>query len=413
MAHALPSLLPIASPSRKNWHPASSPDLAEFAPPRPHLQAAKEFAVPHLFDPCTVGPVELPNRVVIAPMCQYSAQDGSATDWHLQHLMNLALSRAGLVVVEATAVERLGRITHGCLGLYSDENEAALKRALDAARRVADPRTRFGIQLAHAGRKGSCQRPWEGGRPLGSGEDPWQTVAPSAVSFAEGGPPPVALDAAGLARISAAFCQAAERAVRLGFEMIELHAAHGYLMHEFLSPLSNKRSDGYGGSSEGRMRFPLEVARALRATVPRTIALGARITGTDWADGGLGVEDAIAFATALKNAGFDYVCVSGGGAVPQVKIPIGPGYQVPLAAKVRAETKLVTRAVGLIIDAQQAEDIISSQHADLVALARAILDDPRWVWHAAERLGEKLAYPPQYARAASEVWPGAKLVRPT
>lgn len=368
--------------------------------------------MPHLFDPLAVGPIELPNRIVVAPMCQYSAQDGSATDWHLQHLMRLALSRAGLVVVEATAVERLGRITHGCLGIYSDENEAALARVLAAARQVADPRTRFGIQLAHAGRKGSCQRPWEGGRPLGTSEDPWQTAAPSAIPFAEGAPAPMSLDAAGLARISAAFCRGAERAVRLGFEVIELHVAHGYLLHEFLSPLSNRRTDGYGGSREGRARFPLEIARAIRAVVPRTVALGARITGTDWAEGGLAVEDAIAFASALKAAGLDYVCVSGGGVVPQMKIPIGPGYQVPLAAKVRAEANITTRAVGMIVDPQQAEAIIASQQADFVALARAVLDDPNWVWHAAERLGGRISYPPQYGRAASEVWPGAKIARP-
>jgi 2,4-dienoyl-CoA reductase-like NADH-dependent reductase (Old Yellow Enzyme family) len=368
--------------------------------------------VPHLFSPLALGPVELPNRIVVSPMCQYSAADGSATDWHLQHLMQLAISRAGMVVVEATAVERIGRISHGCLGLYSDANEAALARVLDAARRVAAPGTRFAIQIGHAGRKASCQRPWEGGKPLSRSEDPWPTVAPSAVPFTPEGPAPQALDAQGMARVTAAFCRAAERAVRLGFEAIELHGAHGYLLHEFLSPLSNLRKDAHGGSLEGRMRFPLEVARAVRAVVPRRVALGARITGTDWADGGLTVDDAVAFATALKGAGLDYACVSGGGAVPQVKIPLGPGYQVPLAAKVKAGSGLVTRAVGLIVTPEQAEAIVASGQADCVALARAFLDDPRWVWHAAERLGAEVSIPPPYARTSRAAWPGAALVRP-
>jgi 2,4-dienoyl-CoA reductase-like NADH-dependent reductase (Old Yellow Enzyme family) len=330
--------------------------------------------VPHLFSALELGPVTLPNRIAVSPMCQYSAEDGSATDWHLQHLMQLAITGAGLVTVEATAVERIGRITHGCLGLYSDANEAALARVLAAARKVAAEGTRFGIQLAHAGRKGSCQAPWEGARPLVEGA--WQTVAPSPIAFAEGGPPPAALADAGLERVIAAFRQAAKRAARLGFEVIELHNAHGYLLHEFMSPLSNKRTDAYGGSPEKRMRFPLEVARAVRAAVPRRIALGARITGTDWAEGGLTPDDAVAHVMALKAAGFDYVCVSGGGAVPQVKIPLGPGYQVPMAAKVRAETGIATRAVGLIVEPAQAEAIVASGQADFVAMARAFLDNP-------------------------------------
>jgi 2,4-dienoyl-CoA reductase-like NADH-dependent reductase (Old Yellow Enzyme family) len=368
--------------------------------------------VSQLFSPLQLGPISLPNRVVVSPMCQYSASDGTATDWHLQHLMNLALTRAGMVVVEATGVERAGRITHGCLGLYSDANEAALARALDAARRVAAPGTAFAIQLGHAGRKASCRRPWEGGQPLGPGEDPWTVSGPSDVPFAEGGPVPVALDEKGLARVASAFCRAADRAVRLGFDAIELHMAHGYLLHSFVSPLSNRRSDGYGGSAQNRMRFPIEVTRAVRARVPRTIALGARITGTDWADGGLTPDDAATFAAELKAAGLDYVCVSGGGAVPHVKIPVGPGYQVPMAAKVKAGARIATRAVGMIVEPQQAESIVASGQADCVALARALLDDPRWVWHAADRLGAKIAYPPPYARVDRSIWPGAAILRP-
>jgi 2,4-dienoyl-CoA reductase-like NADH-dependent reductase (Old Yellow Enzyme family) len=368
--------------------------------------------VPQLFSPLDLGPVALPNRIAVSPMCQYSAEDGSATDWHLQHLMQLAMTGAGLVTVEATGVERIGRITHGCLGLYSDANEAALARVLGAARKVAPEGTRFAIQLAHAGRKASCQMPWQGGKPLAEGENPWPTVAPSAIPFSEGGPPPEALDEAGMERVAAAFRQAAERSVRLGFDAIELHSAHGYLLHSFLSPLSNKRTDAYGGTLEKRLRFSLEVARAVRAVVPRDVALGARITGTDWADGGLTADDAVVHAAALKTAGFDYACVSGGGAVPQMKIALGPGYQVPMAARVRAEAGIVTRAVGLIVEPAQAEAVVASGKADLVAMARAFLDNPRWVWHAAERLGARVAYPPQYARAAASVWPGAAMARP-
>jgi 2,4-dienoyl-CoA reductase-like NADH-dependent reductase (Old Yellow Enzyme family) len=368
--------------------------------------------VPHLFDPLSLGPVTLPNRIAVSPMCQYSAADGSATDWHLQHLMGLALTRAGMIVVEATGVERSGRITHGCLGLYSDANEAALARALDAARRVAAPGTCFAIQIGHAGRKASCRRPWEGGQPLAPGEDSWTTSAPSAVPFTEGGPPPVELDEKGLARVSAAFCQAADRAVRLGFEAIEMHMAHGYLLHSFVSPLSNQRRDGYGGTLQNRMRFPIEVTRAVRARVPRTIALGARITGTDWADGGLTADDATTLAAELKAAGLDFVCVSGGGAIPQVKVPVAPGYQVPMAAKVKAGARITTRAVGMILEPEQADSIVSSGQADFIALARALLDDPRWVWHAADRLGAKISYPSPYARVDRSIWPGAAIVHP-
>jgi NADPH2 dehydrogenase len=232
------------------------------------------------------------------------------------------------------------------------------------------------------------------------------------VPFADGGPVPVALDEPGLARVRDAFVQAARRASRLGFDAIELHAAHGYLLHEFISPLSNMRKDRYGGSPENRMRFPLEVAAAVRDVTPRTIALGARITGTDWADGGLTAADAVLVARALKAAGYDYVCVSGGGAVPQMKIALGPGYQVPMAARVRSEAGIVTRAVGLIVEPAQAESIVASGQADCVALARAFLDDPRWVWHAAERLGAAVPYPPQYARVSPAVWPGAAMARP-
>jgi 2,4-dienoyl-CoA reductase-like NADH-dependent reductase (Old Yellow Enzyme family) len=366
--------------------------------------------VPNLFDPLKVGPLTLPNRIAVSPMCQYSAEDGSATDWHLAHLMQFAVARAGMVVVEATAVERIGRITHKCLGIYSDANEAALARVISAARKIAAPGTCFAIQLAHAGRKASVQPPFEGAQPLRPGENPWVTVAPSALPFAEGWHTPCALDPAGLERTLAAILQAAERSVRVGFDAIELHAAHGYLLHQFLSPLSNKRGDDYGGTLENRLRFPLQAAAAVRAVVPRSIALGARISGNDWVEGGFGIEEALIFARALKAHGYDYVCVSSGNVVAS-KIPFAPGFQVPLADAVRAGAGLVTRAVGMIIEPEQAQAIVSSGKADMVALARAFLDDPRWVWHAAERLGAAVPYPPQYARVAPAAWPGAAIAR--
>jgi 2,4-dienoyl-CoA reductase-like NADH-dependent reductase (Old Yellow Enzyme family) len=364
-----------------------------------------------LFEPAALGPITLPNRIVVSPMCQYSADDGCANDWHLMHLMQLAISGAGLVTVEATAVERPGRITHGCLGLYSDANEGALARVLAAARRVAAPGTRFSIQLGHAGRKGSAQRPWEGGNALSPAEDPWPTHAPSALAYAPGWHTPTALDEAGLARIKDAFVTAAKRALRLGFDVVELHVAHGYLLHEFLSPLCNERDDRYGGSRDNRMRFPLEVLAAVREAVPAGTALGFRISGSDWADGGWTIDDTVAFTAAAKNVGLDFVCVSSGGAVPHQRIPTGPGYQVPLAAKVRADTGLTTQAVGMIVRPEQAEAIVAEGQADLVAMARAMLDDPRWPWHAAERLGAKVRPPVQYARAVAGTWPGAAMAR--
>lgn len=366
---------------------------------------------PILFSPLAIGPVTLINRVAVSPMCQYSADDGSASDWHLQHLMQLAYSGAGLIMVEATAVERRGRISHNCLGLYSDPNEAALERVLRAARRVAPPGTVFGVQLAHAGRKGSAQRPWDGGGSLTATEDPWPTVAPSAVPVDERWQTPAALDDAGLERVEQAFVSAARRAVRLGFEVLELHCAHGYLLHEFLSPLSNRRTDRYGGSLDNRLRFPLQVAQAVRAAVPDGAVVGARITGTDWVEGGFTPDQAVALATALKQAGVQYACVSSGGLVPGAKIPLEPGYQVPLAARIRREAGIITRAVGLIVSPQQANDIVAQGHADQVALARAFLDDPRWGWHAAEALGVEPQQPPQYRRAGAQVWPGRRLVR--
>lgn len=352
-----------------------------------------------LFSPFPLGPVSLANRIVVSPMCQYSADDGSATDWHLQHLPSLGMGGAGLVMTEATHVERRGRITHGCLGLYSDANEAALARVLATARRFAPAGTRFGIQLAHAGRKGSVTRPWEGGKPLPADQDPWVAVAPSSLPFADGGATPETLDLDGIARVIDAFAQAATRAARIGFDVIELHAGHGYLLHQFLSPISNQRDDRWGGTPENRARLLLMIAERVRETVPRAVALGVRLTTTDWADEGVQTDDAVAAARALKDLGFDYVCATGGFVVPPSGIPFGPGYQVHLAERIRREAGIATRAVGGISHPHQAEAIVAEGRADLVALATAFLADPRWGWRAADALGAAQSYPPQYARA--------------
>lgn len=363
-----------------------------------------------LFSPLTLHNIELPNRIVVAPMCQYSAHDGCATAWHLQHLMNLGMSGAGLVMIEATAVERIGRITHGCLGLYSDDNERALEHVLREATAVAAPGTQFGIQLSHAGRKGSAQRPWEGGSALQAGEG-WQTLAPSEIPHRPNWHVPSQVDDADIDRIIAAFCQAALRAERVGIRVIEVHMAHGYLLHQFHSPLSNHRNDAWGGDAERCMALPLAVARALRSAVP-ACTVGARITGSDWAEGGLEVHDSVMLATALKDTGIDYVCVTSGGIPhPNPTIDSSDSAQIPLAATVKAEARIITRAVGLIVDPIEANAIVESGQADQVAIARALLDDPRWGWHAAHCLGKTVEYPGPYAWAAPSEWSGIKKVR--
>ena len=361
-----------------------------------------------LFSPIKLGPVELENRIVVAPMCQYSAADGCVTDWHFAHLGMLANSGAGLVIVEATHVERHGRITHGCMGLYSDESEAALKHILDFCRRAG--RVKLGIQLAHAGRKASAQRPWEGGGPLKPGQEPWETIAPSGLPFGPGWPTPRAMVADDFARVRGGFAAAARRAVRIGFDAIELHMAHGYLAHSFMSPVSNRRTDQYGGSAENRLRFPREIAEAVRQVVPHTITLGARITGSDWLDGGMTATDAMFCAKTLKGTGFDYVDISSGGISAEARTPTTPGYNADVAEQVRA-TGIATRTVGLIVTAEQAEAIVSDGKADMVALARAVLDDPHWGWHAARMLGADIKRPNQYLRSAPALWPGAAMAR--
>jgi 2,4-dienoyl-CoA reductase-like NADH-dependent reductase (Old Yellow Enzyme family) len=361
---------------------------------------------PRLFTPIQLGGVVLPNRLVISPMCQYSAVDGCMTDWHQMHLGHLAISGAGLMVIEATGVTREGRITHGCTGLYSDENEAAMARIVQACRRLSQ--NPIGIQLAHAGRKASVHVTWKGGKSLGAGDSPWPTVSASAIPFGEGYHVPHEMDVAEIKKLVESFVASALRAKRIGIDAVELHSAHGYLLHQFLSPLSNQRSDSYG---KNRMQLPLEVAQAVRDVWPKERALGARISGSDWMDGGLGPDDAVAYAKELKRIGYDYVCVSSGALSPAARMKVEPNYQVPFAEKVKKAVDINVRAVGMIADPEQAEDIVASGKADMIAMARAFLDNPRWVWHAAERFGIKLDYPPPYSRSRPDLWPGASLAR--
>ena len=350
-----------------------------------------------LFSAITLRGLTLPNRIMVAPMCQYSAVDGEANDWHFTHINSLALSGAAMFCIEATHVEAIGRITPGCLGLWDDATEAALKPILASVRKHA--KTAVAMQLAHAGRKGSSYRPWEGGQQIPFSQGGWQTGGPSAVPHKEGEAAPLALDAAGLARIRDAFVDAAKRAERLGIDALEMHSAHGYLLHQFLSPISNKRTDQYGGSLQNRMRYPLEVFDAVRAAFPANKPVGIKVSATDWVDGGWDLEQTIEFAGELKKRGVDWIDVSSGGVSPQQKIPLGPGYQVPLAQAVKEATDVTTVAVGLITEAKQAEEIVASGKADMVALARGMLYDPRWGWHAAAELGGQVEAPPQYWRS--------------
>lgn len=366
---------------------------------------------PTLFTPLEIGPVVASNRIAVSPMCMYSADDGVASDFHIQHLMRLAMSGAGVAVMEATGVTPEGRISPACLGLWSDAHEAALARVVAAARRFGLPDTKLGIQLCHAGRKGSTPLPWNRGAALAPEDGAWETVAPSAIAFGEGAPVPRELTGDDIRRLIDAFAAAASRAARAGFDIIELHAAHGYLLHQFHSPISNRREDEWGGDAERRRRFPLAVAEAIRAATPAHMALGARITGTDFLDGGLTVEDASRLARELKAHGFDYVCVSSGNIVAGGRPATGPGFNVERAAQVKREAGLVTRTVGFIAGPEQAEEIVASGAVDQVALARAFLDDPNWGWHAAERLGAPLAPPRQFGRVAPGAWPGAKASR--
>jgi 2,4-dienoyl-CoA reductase-like NADH-dependent reductase (Old Yellow Enzyme family) len=350
-----------------------------------------------LFSPITLRSLGLPNRIMVAPMCQYSAENGEANDWHFTHINTLALSGAAMFCIEATHVEAIGRITPGCLGLWNDATEAALKPILASVRKHS--RIAVAMQLAHAGRKGSSHTPWDGGQQIPLAEGGWQTEGPSAVPHKEGELAPLALDAVGLKRVRDAFVAAARRAERLGLDALELHSAHGYLLHQFLSPISNKRTDQYGGSLQNRMRYPLEVFDAIRAAFPEQKPVGVKVSATDWVEGGWDLAQTIEFAKELKQRGVDWIDASSGGVSPLQKIPLSPGYQVPFAQGIKEATGVTTMAVGLITEAKQAEDIVASGKADMVALARGMLYDPRWGWHAAAELGGRVEAPPQYWRS--------------
>lgn len=356
-----------------------------------------------LFEPLSLGRLELANRIVIAPMCQYSADNGRMTDWHLIHLGQLAISGAALLILEATAVLPEGRISYADVGLWDRRTESAMQRTLERIRPWSD--MPLGIQLSHAGRKASVEVPWKGGIQLHPQTvHGWQTSAPSAIPYANGQHAPHALGRRDLRKIRTAFAAAAVRAVRIGIDLIEVHAAHGYLLHQFLSPLSNHRSDEYGGSLENRMRFPLEVFDTVRQAIPEQ-SVTARVSATDWVDTGWDVEQTIAFAQALESRGCDAIHVSSGGLHPAQSIPVEAGYQVPLASAVKRALTIPVIAVGLITDHEQAEAIIRTGHADLIALARAMLYNPRWPWHAAARLGAQVQAPPQYLRSQPRQFP--------
>jgi 2,4-dienoyl-CoA reductase-like NADH-dependent reductase (Old Yellow Enzyme family) len=351
-----------------------------------------------LFTPLQIGPLRIDNRIVIAPMCQYSAIDGSPTDWHLIHLGQLAVSGAGLMVLEATAVSPEGRITAGDLGLYSDANESELARLLASLRKWSP--IKIAVQLAHAGRKASSQVPWAGGQQILPGQPGgWPTVSSSNLPHSPHEEAPVALDAVGMAKVRDDFALAATRAGRLGLDGIEIHAAHGYLLHQFMSPIANNRTDEYGGSLDNRMRFPLEVFDAVRAAFPADRPVWMRISATDWVPDGWDIEGTVAMSKALKARGCAAIHVSTGGVSPQQAIKLGPGYQVPYAQRVKAEVGLPTMAVGLITEPEQAEAILVNQEADAISLARAMLYDPRWPWRAAAALGAQVTAPPQYWRS--------------
>ena len=360
-----------------------------------------------LFSPIELRQLKLDNRLVVGPMCQYSADDGSANDWHMMHLGTLSNSGAGLLIVEATHVEREGRITHGCLGLYSDANEAALKTVVEACRRRGS--AKLGIQLSHAGRKASAKRPWEGAQ-MNEPElaKPWPTKSSSAIPFGDGWHIPQAYTAAEIEALPALYATATKRADRLGFDLVEAHGAHGYLLHQFLSPHANKRTDQWGGSLDNRMRLPLAVFQAMRAAWPSNKPLGIRISAVDWVDGAWSIEDSIVFCARLKDLGCDFIDVSTGGIDITIRPPVAPGFQVPFATAIKERTGMPVMAVGMISDADQAEAIVAEGRADMVALARGFLDDPHWGWHAAYKLGAEVPLPPQYRRAGIKAWDPAR-----
>lgn len=366
-----------------------------------------------LFSQGRLGGLDLDNRIVVSPMCQYSGERGVAQPWHLIHIGNLMMSGAGLVIMEATSVEAAGLGTHGCLGLYTDEQEQALGSLVSQARNLSS--AKLGIQLTHTGRKAATRtiaERWRG-EPLPPEEGAWKPVAPSPIAYDAGWQDPEELTDEGIRSIIQAFADTAARADRAGFDLVEIHGAHGYLIHSFLSPITNRRTDGWGGSTDRRNRFAIEIVRAVRAVWPRSKALGFRMNSTDWTPEGSTLDDAVDLARALEAEGLDYVVMSSGNIRPGIAIPPAtPGHQVPFATAVKNGTGLAAMAVGMIAKPEQAETIIASEEADFVALARPMLDNPRWGLHAAAALGADIRYPPQYIRARPNNWLGFGFVHP-
>lgn len=349
-----------------------------------------------LLSPLTIKSITIRNRIAVSPMCMYSSSDGFANDWHLVHLGSRAVGGAGLIIQEATAVSPEGRITPGDMGIYYEDHVEMQQRITSF---IHSQGSVAGIQLAHAGRKASCARPWEGGKQLKKSDGGWETVAPSAIPFLSEEDAPKELDDSGINRIISAFKTAAERALKAGYKLIEIHAAHGYLIHEFLSPLSNQRTDNYGGSFENRIRLLLEIVDAIREVWPDHLPLFVRISSTDWVEGGWNIDESVQLAARLKQKGVDLIDCSSGAIVPNVKIPVGPGFQVPLAEQIRKETGILTGAVGLITSVQQAEEILKDEQADLVLFARESLRNPYFAFNAAKIMGEGIDWPVQYLRA--------------
>jgi 2,4-dienoyl-CoA reductase-like NADH-dependent reductase (Old Yellow Enzyme family) len=374
-------------------NPQSNPHAARGENERKILQRT---STPHIFTPITFRSVTAKNRIMVSPMCQYSADDGVANDWHFQNLASRAVGGAGIVFTEVAHTEPTGRITPYCLGLWNDTQRDALARIV---RFVKSQGAVAGIQLGHAGRKGSTARPWDGGKPIAPADGGWEIIAPSALAFGEGYAVPVAMDKAMINETIAQFVANTRRAREAGFDMVEVHAAHGYLIHEFMSPISNRRTDEYGGSFENRIRYLLEVVDAVRSEWPDDKPLFVRISATDWIDGGWDLDSSIKLAQLLKEGGeIDLVDCSSGGLSPQQKITLHPGYQVPFAAAIRSRAQIATGAVGLINSPELAEQIVASGQADVIIMARAMLNDPYWPLHAAKVLKTKIAWPPQYER---------------
>lgn len=362
-----------------------------------------------LFTPLSIRSATLPNRAVVAPMCQYAAENGMARPWHLMHYGSLMAGGVGMLVMEATGVEPMGRISPACLCLHNDETEAAFADLVKTIKGFGDGLV--SVQLAHAGRKASTSLK-TGSSYLPPEEGGWDLIGPSPIAFSDQWVAPKEANEHELDRIAGAFADSARRANRAGFDAIEVHSAHGYLLNQFLSPLANQRNDRFGGSLENRMRFPLDVLRAVRMAWPEDKPLGFRISATDWKEGGFTPDEAVVYVKKVRELGYDFVCVSSGGMVPDAKIPGGePGYQVEFAERIKKETGILVRAVGMIANPKQAEEILAKGQADMIALARGFLDDPHWVWHAAEALGIDYPYPFRYARAHPKLWPGAKLAR--